>query len=125
MFFDTRVPTVSGPGCQYLPNGGVNGVKTGISGKIHNDFLLKICPAGTKCSLIALNFQLLTFNYPWGLIVKNAFPRARKTSETKQMSTHFFGPKKGVVPLFRHLIAIKRDFVALIRHFVALKSDFI
>ena len=118
MFLETRVSTVSGPGSQYLPNGGVNGVKTGISGKIHNDFLLKICPAGTKYSLI-------TFNSPWGLIVKNAFPRARKTSETKQMSTHFFGPKKGVVPLFRHLIAIKRDFIALIRNFVALKSDFI
>ncbi|RHO68214.1 hypothetical protein DW083_16240 [Parabacteroides sp. AF48-14] len=82
-------------------------------------------PAGTKCSLIAFNFQLLTFNSPWGLIVKNAFPRARKTSETKQMSTHFFGPKNGVVPLFRYLITMKRDFIALIRHFVALKSDFI
>ena len=125
MFFDTRVSIQSGPGSQYLPDADVKGVKTGISGKIHNDFLLKICPVGTKCSLIAFNFQLLTFNSPWGLIVKNAFPRARKTSETKQMSTHFFGPKNGVVPLFRYLITMKRDFIALIRHFVALKSDFI
>ena len=37
----------------------------------------------------------------------------------------FFDLKKGLFPLFLHLIAMKRDFVALIRHFVALKSDFI
>ncbi|RHR58246.1 hypothetical protein DWW90_11445 [Parabacteroides sp. AF17-28] len=70
--------------------------------------------------MLPYNFQL-----PRGAYCIKRFFRARKTSETKQMSTHFFGPKKGVVPLFRHLIAIKRDFIALIRHFVALKSDFI
>ena len=41
------------------------------------------------------------------------------------MRQHFSAVKKGLFPMFRHLIAMKRDFIALTRNFVALKSDFI
>ena len=42
MSLETRGSVRSGPGSQYLPDADVNGVKTGISDKIHNDFMLKI-----------------------------------------------------------------------------------
>ena len=70
--------------------------------------------------MIPYNFQLSGGAY----CIKRFF-QIQKTSETKQMSTHFSGLKKGLFPLFRHLITMKRDFIALIRNFVALKSDFI
>ena len=41
MLFETRVLVQPRPGSQDLPDADVNGVKTGIFDKIHNDFMLK------------------------------------------------------------------------------------
>ena len=53
---------------------------------------------------------------------KKRFFRARKTSETKQMSTQFFGPKNRLFPLFRHLIAMKSDFISFSWDFIAMRT---
>ena len=93
MFFDTRVSIQSGPGSQYLPDADVKGVKTGISGKIHNDFMLKIFPAGTKCSLI-------TFNSPRGAYCKKRFFPGSKDIRNQTNVNPLFRPEEGSCSAF-------------------------
>ena len=67
--------------------------------------------------MLPYNFQL-----PRGAYCIKRFFRARKTSETKQMSTQFFGPKNRLFPLFRHLIAMKSDFISFSWDFIAMRT---
>ena len=53
--------------------------------------------------------------------IKRIF-HSRKTSETKQMSTQFFGPKNRLFPLFRHLVAMKSDFISFSWDFIAMRT---